>query len=290
MTELTPAQRQALRRARFHRACWWLRLGVPLLPLKPQSKQLQPGFGLRQACVVDPSSAGRWFLHTDANLAVLLGGSTGLIVVDWDDEPAYHHWCATLGAGVTTLTERTPRGFHLFFFARPLPAAIPSAALSLAGCELKTGGACAVAPSCHPSGQLYRRLHPPPIASLDLARASSLFPFLSPPPKPLHDIAPRRTPPATGLLDRIKAARPTLDEMHEAGLVLSPGGPHTLVARCPFHDDHSPSLWLYSFSGLWGCNRPDCRAAGIHDVINFRAFLRGISNRAAIRQLADEYL
>jgi hypothetical protein len=41
---------------------------------------------------------------------------------------------------------------------------------------------------------------------------------------------------------------------------------------------------------LWGCNRPDCRAAGVHDVIDFRAFWRRIPNRAAIRQLADEVL
>ena len=290
MTALTPSQRPARRLARFHRACWWLRLGVPLLPLKPRSKHLRPGFGPHQARVVDRSWARQWFLHTDANLAVLLGGSTGLIVADWDDEPAYHRWCATLGAGVATLTERTPRGFHLFFFAHHLPAAAPPAAISVAGCELKTCGACAVAPSRHPSGQLYRLLHPPPIASLDPARVRSLFPFLSLPPKSRPDVAPRRASPTTGLLDRIKAARPTLHEMRDAGLVLSPAGPNTLVTRCPFHDDHSPSLWLYPHSGLWGCNRPDCRAAGIHDVINFRAFSRCISNRAAIRQLADEYL
>ena len=290
MTALAPSPHRALRLARFHCACWWLRLGVPLLPLKPHSKHLQPGFGPRQARIVDPSWARRWFLHTDANLAVLLGGSADLIVVDWDDELAYHRWCATLGAGVATLTERTPRGFHLFFFARHFLPAAPPPPAPMEGCELKTAGACAVAPSRHPSGELYRRLHPPPIAPLDPARARSLFPFLSPPPKPLPDVAPHRTPPTTGLLDRIKAARPTLHEMHDAGLVLSPGGPHTLVGRCPFHDDHAPSLWLYPHSGLWGCNRPDCRAAGIHDVINFRAFSRRIRNRAAIRQLADEYL
>jgi hypothetical protein len=276
--------------ARFRRACWWLSLGVLLLPLKPQSKHLQPGHGPHKAHISDVSCARTWFLSTDANLAVLLGGPAGprwrsragLVVADWDDELSYQRWRATHGAAVSTLAERTPRGVHLFFFAHDLPSAAGG------GCELKTHGACAVAPSLHPSGQLYFPFHPPPIAALD--HAPALFPFLSPQPKPVPSTVPLRVSPAAGLIERVKAARPTLDEMRDAGVVLSPGGPNTLVGRCPFHNDHAPSLWLYPDSGVWGCNRPDCRAAGVHDVINFRALARRISNRAAIRQLADEFL
>ena len=71
---------------------------------------------------------------------------------------------------------------------------------------------------------------------------------------------------------------------------LVPSGDHHLIGRCPFHDDHSPSLWLNPQSNLWGCNRPDCPASGTHDVINFRALFRDISNRTAIKQLAGEFL
>ncbi len=59
--------------------------------------------------------------------------------------------------------------------------------------------------------------------------------------------------------------------MHDADVILASGGPNTLVGRCPFHDDHAPSLWLYPDSGLRGCNRPATVGAGVHDVINFRA-------------------
>lgn len=276
----------AQRLARFRRACWWLRLGVPLLPLKPRSKHLQPGFGPRKACISDVSCARQWFLTTDANLAVLLGPPSGLVVADWDDDLAYQRWRASLGAAVSTLAESTPRGVHLFFFAPPLRSAAGD------GCELKTCGACAVAPSIHPSGRRYLPLHPPPIAPLDPALAGALFPFLSDrvAPRPPRDVRRCRAAAPAGLIDRIKAARSTFAEMRDAGVLLAPGGPNTLVGRCPFHDDHAPSLWLYPDSGVWGCNRPDCRAAGVHDVINFRAFWRRISNRAAIRQLADEFL
>ena len=119
------------------------------------------------------------------------------------------------------------------------------------------------------------------------------FPFLSarpalPAPNTPSAAAPIHAP--TGLLARIKAARPILDELHAAGITLRPAGQDTLVGRCPFHDDHHPSLWVYPTRGLWGCNRPGCPAAGTHDVINFRARWRGVDNRAAIRQLADEFL
>jgi len=279
-------QRRALRLARFRRACWWLRLGVLLLPLKPCSKHLQPGFGPHKAHISHVSCARNWFLNTDANLAVLLGNPTSLAVADWDDDLAYHRWRVGLGAAVSTLAERTSRGVHLFFFAPSLPSAAGD------GCELKTRGACTVAPSIHPSGHLYRRVNPPPIATLAPTVACSLFPFLSDRVEPRSPDHPRRCPNASsgGLVARIKAARPTLHEMHDAGVILTPGGLNTLVGRCPFHDDHAPSLWLYPDTGLWGCNRPDCRAAGVHDVINFRALTKRVPSRAAIRQLADEYL
>lgn len=286
MTAHPPAQRRALRLARFRRACWWLRLGILLLPLKPCSKHLQPGFGPHKAHISHVSCARNWFLNTDANLGVLLGDPAGLVVADWDDDLSYQRWRATLGAAVSTLAERTPRGVHLFFFAPSLRSAAGD------GCELKAWGACAVAPSIHPSGCLYRPLRASPIAPLDPTLACSLFPFLSDQVEPRPPRYPRRchTAASAGLVARIKAARPTLHEMREAGVILVPSGPTTLVGRCPFHDDHAPSLWLYPDSGLWGCNRPDCRGAGVHDVINFRALTKRISNRAAISQLLDEFL
>jgi hypothetical protein len=277
----------ALRRSRFEHACRWLALGVSVLPLKPRSKHLQPGFGPRKAHISDPAFARRWFLHTDANLGVVLGGPAGLVVADWDDLSAFRSWRASLGSAVVSLTERTARGYHIFFIAQNLPSATGGA------CELKTGGACMVSPSLHPSGFLYRVVLHASIAPLDLAKALSLFPFLSDVPNPRPTLCSTKSsiiPPQSGLIARIKAARPILDELLDAGISLRPAGRDSLVGLCPFHDDHSPSLWVYPHRGLWGCNRPDCSAAGTHDVINFRARWRRISLRAAIRQLTDELL
>ncbi len=284
------------RLARFIRACWWLWQGVHLLPLKPRSKHLQPGFGPRNTRISDPAVARKWFLNTDANLGVLLGGPSRLLVADWDDASAYQTWRTSLGVSVETLVERTPRGYHAFFFGdEQLPPAVracPERSRRI-GCELKTSGVCAVSPSVHPSGAAYRIALSAPIAHLSAAQARSLFPFFSAAhPHPLIPLTPPPSPPPLGVdvIARIKAAHSTLDEMLDADIDLRPAGPNTLVGRCPFHDDHSPSLWLYPDTGLWGCNRPDCLAAGIHDVINFRAFRLGISVRDAIRIMADQFL
>jgi hypothetical protein len=255
------------------------------LPLKPRSKHLQPGYGSRKARISDPAFAHKWFLNTNANLGVLLGGTSALLVADWDDEQTYLLWRSSLGVAVHTLTERTARGYHAFFFSRE---DLPSASHN--HCEFKSTGVCMVSPSRHPSSFVYRVIHHAPIASVDALTARRLFPFLSgsllqKSPKPENPF-----PSAGRLIARIKAARSTLDEMIAAGITLRSAGPNTLVGLCPFHDDHAPSLWLNPHTNLWGCNRPDCTASGTHDVINFRALFRGISNRAAIKLLADEFL
>ncbi len=272
------------RQARLRAALFWLSLGVEVLPLKPRSKHLQPGFGPRKARISDPSFARKWFLNTNANLGVVLGGLSGLLVADWDDAQTYLLWRSSVGSAVDTLIERTARGYHAFFFALDLPSAAHN------NCEFKSTGACMVSPSLHPSGFVYRVIDHSPIASIDALTARRLFPFLSVSGPQKSSKLETPFPTAGGVIARIKAARSTLDEMLAAGIVLRSAGSNTLVGLCPFHDDHSPSLWLNPQSNLWGCNRPDCPASGTHDVINFRALIRDISNRTALGQLAGEFL
>ncbi|MBI5028991.1 MAG: bifunctional DNA primase/polymerase [Chloroflexi bacterium] len=289
--------KRALRSARCTRAGWRLAHGVDIVPLKPQSKELQPGYGTRQAHITCLDFAHQWFLNTDANLGVVLGGAAGLVVADWDDVPQYESWCAGSGAGVETLTEQTARGYHLFFTYPGLRSSVAD------GCELKATGVCMVAPSVHPSGVVYRIVKDVPIARIDCVSASLLFPFLSV-ETPAQDrrrysnvssisLASQmknNTSAPKGLIARIKVARAILDEMGAAGIKLRGSGSSTLVGLCPFHQDQTPSLWVNPRSGVWGCNKPDCPAAGTHDVINFRAIHRGISNATAIGQLAREFL
>lgn len=282
---------------RFQRACWWLSRGVEIVPLKPRSKHIQPGYGPHRAQITDVSVARKWFLNTDANLGVVLGKDAGLVVGDWDTVEDYLLWRETAGADVNTLTEKTGRGFHLFFFGKNLRSAAAN------GCEFKASGVCMVTPSVHPSGAIYRIENDAPIQVLDETEAYVLFSFLSKERNRQQGTVEKnassqrtdrrlscRPPDTGGVVVRIKAAYAIIDELAAAGVSLQPGGRCVLVGLCPFHDDHSPSLWVNPESGLWGCNQPRCPAAGVHDVINFRAWRRGISNSEAIRELARECL
>lgn len=284
------------RHSRYRRALWWLTQGIDVVPLKPHSKHLHPGFGANKQHITDDVAASRWFQQTGANLGVVLGSDRGLVIADWDDAQAYEKWRETLGAQVRTRTEKTARGYHLFFFGKGLRSAVGG------GCELLAHGACMVTSSVHPAGVIYRLIDESLIATLDTAGVQELFPFLSnkratanTQENIAHDGLDQQrrsgqTPAKRGVVAQIKAARSTVAEIVDAGIRLRSGGENALVGLCPFHEDHHPSLWVNPQSGLWGCNKPSCVAAGIHDVINFRAMRKGISNRDAIRALAKEYL
>ena len=162
-----------LRQARYERACWWLERGVELVPLKPFSKHLQPGYGSCKAHITTADFARKWFLNTDANLGVVLGDAAGLAVMDWDNAQAYELWRGSIGATVETLTEQTARGCHAFFLGFHLPPAEED------GAEFKTGGVCMVAPSVHPTGIVYRVSINAALMPLTEEEAHILFPFLS---------------------------------------------------------------------------------------------------------------
>lgn len=285
-----------LRQTRYERACWWLARGVDLAPLKPRLKNIQPGYGTYQAHITSTDFARRWFLNTDANLGVILGGAAGLAVADWDNTQDYESWRNSFNPAIETLTEHTARGYHTFFIGLHLPSATSN------GCELKTSGVCMVTPSVHPSGVIYRIVQEAPLALLSVEKARLIFPFLSETLPEHNTVKGEKTPAASGrretesgasLVQRIKDARSIVDELEAIGVRGWQRSGKNLVARCVFHHDDSPSLWVNPTSGLWGCNASSCPAHDgrrAHDVINARALWRSISNQEAIKQLADEFL
>jgi hypothetical protein len=168
-----------------------------------------------------------------------------------------------------------------------------------------------VAPSTHPSGMLYQVVKDTPIAFLTENQLRLLFPFLS-------EQGVERVPHASnGMLGdrvlgneknksacgdsvvaRIKVVRSVEDEIRSSGVQLHLAGPGELVGLCPFdhggHKDSQPSLWVNIWRQRWGCYAPGCESnvggEKAHDVVNYRALSRGISNLEAIKQLADELL
>ena len=76
----------------------------------------------------------------------------------------------------------------------------------------------------------------------------------------------------------IRAAVPTIQAAKDYGLEVGRHG----MARCPFHDDHNPSLKLNDRFYCFGCG-----ASG--DVIDFTAKYFGISLQSAAEKLCRDY-
>ena len=75
---------------------------------------------------------------------IVLGADTGLVVAGWDNVQDYEMWRNATVAPVDTLTERTARGYHLFFIAGGPRSTVGDR------CEFKATGVCTVSPSVHP--------------------------------------------------------------------------------------------------------------------------------------------
>ena len=78
------------------------------------------------------------------------------------------------------------------------------------------------------------------------------------------------------IYNTIKAAVTTRQAAEHFGLAVDKHG----MARCPFHEDHQPSLKLDQRYYCFGCHETG-------DVIDFTARLHGISNRQAAEKLAE---
>jgi hypothetical protein len=277
----------------FDRAKWWLGQGVDLVPIRSRTKALIRGYGARLRHVANEREAWLWFAKLQVNLGVVCGGLMGLTCVDFDIPQAYDGWQAGPGRQLSTLIEKTVRGYHVFFASEPLPSVLTSTV------ELKASGVVMAAPSIHPSGQRYEIVAPAPIAHLSPAEVDTYFPFVSAlfnPPDPLPQLPelPRHTAETfrgNDVLSRIKAAWPVSEEARQ--LTDLHGQEGHFYGRCPFHEDKQPSLWVDDEAGIWGCRSPSCptNAKGhAHDVIDLRMWAKHLSSQDAIRELASECL
>ncbi len=275
---------QFARQALFVAALAWLARGFKLVPLQPGEKRIIRGWGPAQRTITTEQEARLWFLRNVCNLGVVL--APGFFCADFDDRDTMRAWRAGPGADVRAFVEKTARGFHVF-----ISGEIPRG-LAGPGLELKAPGQVVMsAPSVGTDGTIYTWFSgqwPPDEADWRAA----FLPLLSvrperPPMTATTTARPTRS--GSDLVAKIKRNFSVIDELKAAGVsTWHRGGPETLVALCPFHDDHAPSLWARPALGIWGCNVPTCPAHGTLDVINVRAINRGLSVGEAIRQLARE--
>jgi DNA primase len=85
-------------------------------------------------------------------------------------------------------------------------------------------------------------------------------------------------------IERIKRGTDLAAVIRARGVELKPSG-GDLVGRCPFHDDHDPSLRVTPAKGLWRCMSSACGATG--NVIQFVQRFDGVSFRHAYELLKN---
>jgi hypothetical protein len=205
-----------------------------------------------EAAATSGQVAAWWRRWPAANVGVVTGTVSGVAVVDVDPRHGGHHTLAGLagrwgGVPETVETLTGGGGRHLWF---TIDGPLASAVLG-PGLELKAdGGTVVVPPSRHLSGRRYqwRPGHSPDEHDL----APFPRPIEAPPPHLRAEHRPDE-PPIRTTVEQDEFAEAWV----RAGVDLVPGDHYY---RCPFHDDHQPSLHVDAEGCRWYCF--GCREGG----------------------------
>lgn len=259
------------------RCSWWLERGYHLLPAQVDKKYLLAGWGEFKARINSFESAVRFFDVKAGKLNIAVISPADAITLDFDNAELYASWAGYHPDFAKTYTERTPRGgYHVF-----LRGTAPRGLVLKQGVELKT--VCLVNPS-HVEGKNY-------IAGsgeiLEADPEQVFFSLSKPGYKTVRLLNLEKQKPApvqtADMIGKIKAHWSTVQvfQTYRPDIILKQSGA-VLVGRCPFHEDHKPSLFVNPDSGFWKCHA--CGASG--DVINAYARFQNIPNREAVASMA----
>lgn len=295
----------------YDTALFWKTLGVPVIPVYYKTKQPKIRWMEYIDRLPDDDELARWFCARYVNGAVITGWSD-LCILDFDDMAAFNDWKAW-AEGSGTIAEKvlkqarmtfSMRGVHLYTFC---PDAVN---LKLPGIDVLAQRKYAlIPPSIHPSGKQYqlgRDAVPVFVPSIrDLFPEELIGPALSMPgmdgaeprpslterlvPKPYDPWAsagvgydPRN---ATSPVDLIHSHFRIEDFFPDA--VPSGGGGRWMIAKCPFHNDRSPSLSIDTDSQTCRCLAShNCTPLPL-DVIGVYAKLHHLTNAEAITELSE---
>ncbi len=188
-----------------------------------------------------------WQAWPDANVGIVTGVVSGVAVIDVDPRSGGDSSLRVLGQrhGMLPVTPEVHTGgggSHLWF---GVDSELQTVTIAL-GVELKAeGGMVVVPPSRHASGQAYRWRPGGGPGVLGLAKL----------PTWIADLAETGTEPGIERADH-QMARTTIEQEEfeetwaRAGVELFPGDRYY---RCPFHDDHHPSLHIDTEGCRWYC-------------------------------------
>ena len=267
----------------------FLNRGIAVIPLLPKSKTPRVAWRRYQDTLPTKRETGLWFHQGwQGNVAVVCGWQ-GLTVLDFDTMDAYARWlqwargnARTFDRARTTYKVKTSRGVHAYFLVSEIPGCGKSEMCDIKG----RGGYVLIPPSVHPSGARYTAMDDgAPILSVDtLDQVLPDAPLFAPPAQPLlHVMTVANTSPYMTLAEEIKARVSILSYFPDA---TPTGGHRWYMARCPWHDDRTASLWIDAERGICACYT-GCTPR-VLDIIGVYAKMHGVSNGQAIRDMATQ--
>lgn len=257
----------------------WYGMGVMPIPLRWYSKMPVVKWGSFCPGDIQADMVDCWFKGVRRNLGLLLTGD--LTVVDFDRPACYIAWATA--HSLSTLTAKTHRGWHVYLRVKDKPAAT----MRMDGGEIKATGYVVAPPSYHPSGSQYRIVIDAPILEVDALPVIGIEP-LEPilPPKGGWGSTSEYGEDGEDIVHQIKREVDIAGYLGRITTFARQGG--YLMCRCPFHDDHTPSMMVVPEEQRCFCFNPQCVAHRQLDVIDVCALWLGITNSEAIRYLSQE--
>jgi hypothetical protein len=207
--------------------------------------------------------------------------SNNLVVLDFDNPLYFFEW-EKLPESPSTYTVATSRGYHAYLFMTDPPLRT----LRMRGGEIKGTGYVVAPPSLHPSGSRYVVHNDSPITTTTNLADIGISAIISTVLPTVREFKPIGKAP--NLIADIHRALP-IASLLSRYTQLSPSSAdgRWLMGACVFHDDAKPSMWVDTLNDRCGCFVPACKAhEKYQDVINIYSHVTGISNAAAISELA----
>lgn len=137
----------------------YLERGWSIVPIEPRAKRPSVAWLEFQHRLPTPAEVARWFRRRDANVGIVTGAVSGLVVLDVDPQHGGDDSLAGLAAEhgplPRTVEARTGGGGRHCYFAHPGDH-VPNRVGFAPGLDLRGDGGVVVAPpSVHPSGRPY---------------------------------------------------------------------------------------------------------------------------------------
>lgn len=269
----------------------WRKHGIGVIPIQMGKKIPVTTWKVYADKYPDMKTMVSWLeLFWPMGIGVVLGNYSShnkLAVLDFDDLSGYYAWRRSARLLSVTYTVRTGRGMHAYFMVKD--GERRTSTLLMHGREVgeyKSTGYVVGWPSVHESGRMYKKVGGENIKEVDSER--DLMIEIKTQPRYERDLVERQPINGVGLAAKIKGEIPI--DIYLLRLIsnfdVMPDG--SLMGKCPFHDDHRPSLQVWPSENRFYCHSPHCIAHQRSDVISACSFMYGVDMGEAVRILAKE--